>query len=407
MKLLILLVSLLALVLSKDTFNNHRVVRLHIQNETQLELLNKLVAENYLDVWSDYYNDIMLPPHLHNIFVENGFKQTIFIPDVQVLIDQSDRINAIGAPGEFFDAYRTTTEVMQFVNDLAAAHPDLVTTQEIGKTYSGKSILAVHVHSNKGENKPRIVYNSCQHAREWITVPTINWVLNELVTKYGTNETITNLVDTIDWTFIPITNIDGYDFTWSNNRLWRKTRKPNPGSSCVGVDPNRNWEYRWNSGGSSSDPCSDIFHGPRAGSEVEPLAVANFLKATPRVAGYMDIHSYSQLFMSPWGYTAAYPSDYQEMLNMMNSVVSAIRGVHNRAYRPGSVGSILYIASGSAVDFGYGTLGIVHSYTIELRDTGQYGFVLPPNQIRPQAEEFMEGTIAMAEHIKSEWYAAK
>lgn len=26
------------------------------------------------------------------------------------------------------------------------------------------------------------------------------------------------------------------------NRMWRKTRKPNPGTSCVGVDPNRNWD---------------------------------------------------------------------------------------------------------------------------------------------------------------------
>ncbi len=32
-------------------------------------------------------------------------------------------------------------------------------------------------------------------------------------------------------------------FGWLvKDRMWRKTRKPNPGSSCVGVDPNRNWE---------------------------------------------------------------------------------------------------------------------------------------------------------------------
>jgi len=34
-----------------------------------------------------------------------------------------------------------------------------------------------------------------------------------------------------------------YDYTWTDNRMWRKTRMPNPNSilGCVGTDPNRNW----------------------------------------------------------------------------------------------------------------------------------------------------------------------
>jgi len=134
------------------------------------------------------------------------------------------------------------------------------------------------------------------------------------------------------------------------------------------------------------------------------MAVANYLKNTPRVMGYMDIHSYSQLFMCPWGYSSTFPPDYQEMMRTVNPIVAAIRGVYGRIYTPGSIGGILYIASGNAVDYGYGELGILHSYTIELRDTGQFGFVLPANQIRPQGDEFMAGVIVMAEHIIAEWY---
>jgi len=292
---------------------------------------------------------------------------------------------------------------MAWLRDLVAQYPHLLSLQEIGKTIQGRPIMAVNLRSSVGENKPRIVFNSCQHAREWVTITTNNWVLNELVINYGHNETLTALVDHIDWTFIPITNVDGYEFSWSN-RMWRKTRKVNPGSTCIGVDPNRNWPYMWNRGGSSTNPCTDTFHGPFAGSEPEPMAVANFLKNTPRVRGYMDIHSYSQLFMCPWGYTSAFPPDYQRMMTMINPVVSAIQAEHGRRYTAGSIGSILYIASGNAVDYGYGDLKILHSYTIELRDTGQFGFVLPPNQIRGQGEEFMAGVMVMATRIADEYY---
>lgn len=27
--------------------------------------------------------------------------------------------------------------------------------------------------------------------------------------------------------------------------MWRKTRKPNYGTSCIGTDPNRNWSHKW------------------------------------------------------------------------------------------------------------------------------------------------------------------
>jgi hypothetical protein len=48
---------------------------------------------------------------------------------------------------------------------------------------------------------------------------------------------------------------------------------------------------------------------------------------------------------------------------------------------------MLYIASGGSMDWALGTAGIPYSYAMELRDTGASGFLLPPNQIIPTAEE--------------------
>ena len=63
----------------------------------------------------------------------------------------------------------------------------------------------------------------------------------------------------------------------------------------------------------------------------------------------------------------------------------ALHAVHGSEYVTGCLACVLYVASGTAVDWAYGGADIKYSYTIELRDTGEYGFVLPPDQIIPTA----------------------
>lgn len=43
-----------------------------------------------------------------------------------------------------------------------------------------------------------------------------------------------------------------------------------------------------------------------------------------------------------------------------------------------------------------GGAGIKYSYTLELRDTGTYGFALPASQIQATGEETMRGVAAIA-----------
>ena len=49
-------------------------------------------------------------------------------------------------------------------------------------------------------------------------------------------------MNSFDIYILPVWNVDGYVYTHEKNRLWRKTRKPNLNSTCIGVDPNRNWD---------------------------------------------------------------------------------------------------------------------------------------------------------------------
>jgi len=47
----------------------------------------------------------------------------------------------------------------------------------------------------------------------------------------------------------------------------------------------------------------------------------------------------------------------------------------------------------------YKSSGVILSYTCELRDTGSYGFLLPPAQIKPQGEEVFAATLVMAQYV--------
>ena len=58
-------------------------------------------------------------------------------------------------------------------------------------------------------------------------------------------------------------------------------------------------------------------------------------------------------------------------------------------------------ASGSAIDYLYGSLGIKNAFVIELRDTGRFGFVLPKEEILPTCKETMAAVIGMAKAAHS------
>lgn len=62
------------------------------------------------------------------------------------------------------------------------------------------------------------------------------------------------------------------------------------------------------------------------------------------------------------------------------------------------------IASGNSVDWVKGNYHIPITYTIELRDTGSYGFVLPSSQIIPSGQETLDALVTVAQEAKKRGY---
>jgi len=304
--------------------------------------------------------------------------------------------NDLKSQDEFFNTFRTYDEIQAWVR--RHANNTLCSLITVGKSYQGRDIIGLKIEGNTNV-KPSILYHGGIHAREWISPTTVMWIANELIIKYNTDPVVKSLVDRIQWHIFPVLNVDGYVYTHTNDRMWRKTRSPNQGSTCIGTDPNRNWDYRWNSGGSSTNPCSETFHGPRPFSEVESKQMADYgTRLMPNLRGYTDFHAFGELYMRPWGYTTAAPADEARFAAIGDAAAVRINSVRRRNYRSGRIAVIIYVASGSTADWFYG-VHKTYAYALELGT----GFVMPTSEIRPVGIENFEGVKVYAERILQQW----
>jgi len=76
------------------------------------------------------------------------------------------------------------------------------------------------------------------------------------------------------------------------------------------------WHFAAAVYGTSKDPCSDIYGGPKPFSEPETKALSDFILArngTWKV--YLTLHSYSQMWMAPYGYTRKKPDNYESLVS--------------------------------------------------------------------------------------------
>eukprot|EP01126_Amoeba_proteus_P062339 TRINITY_DN845_c0_g1_i2.p1 TRINITY_DN845_c0_g1~~TRINITY_DN845_c0_g1_i2.p1 ORF type:complete len:227 (+),score=46.01 TRINITY_DN845_c0_g1_i2:702-1382(+) len=221
----------------------------------------------------------------------------------------------------------------------------------------------------------------------------------QFLSDYGKVPEVTRILDSVELIVLPVFNVDGYEYTFTGDRMWRKTRTPNQDSDCIGTDPNRNWDNHWCEAGADSDPCSESYCGSSAFSEPCVANVAKYLQSLPNLKAYINFHSYSQLWMSPWGYTSQLPKDYTVQNDLSAAAVNALTAVYGTQYQYGPIATTIYPASGSSADWTYAALNAIYSYGVELRDTGDYGFLLPPDQIVPSGIETYEAVKVVAEQL--------
>ncbi|NXC16788.1 CBPB1 Carboxypeptidase, partial [Corythaeola cristata] len=392
-----------------------KVFRVILQNDEQVEIINSLASNMELDFWQpdsvalvrpemqvDFRVEAAKSFEVEDLLKESGVEYRVLIDNLQAALDaQFD--SKTRTTGHSYENYNDWETIAAWTADIAAQNPDLVSRSVIGETYEGRSLYLLKV-GKSGQNKTAIFLDCGFHAREWISPAFCQWFVKEAVETYGSDTVVTTLLDSLDFYVLPVVNIDGYVYTWTNNRLWRKTRSANAGSSCIGTDPNRNFDAGWGTLGASKYPCDSTYCGSGPESEKETKALADFIREhLSTIKAYLTIHSYSQLLLFPYSYAYKLPSDYEELNSIAQAASEQLASLYNTEYTYGPGATTIYPASGGSDDWAYDQ-GIKYSFTFELRDTGTYGFLLPESQIKPTCEETLLAVKYIANYVLEHLY---
>jgi len=393
---------------NKVTYDGYKVLRTEKLSSEAAKLLQSIQANsNKVDFWTEPASNRMVDMMvsgdnirvLEAILNDNNISFHYMVEDVQSLVTEAEiksrkvqenkkRNKMMPRYTLDWDDYYDHDVLNEFLDSLAADN-GFAEVINIGQSYEGRDMNVLAV-TKAGPGAPNVWLEAGIHAREWIAPAVATFIMRELVEN---NDAHPEYLDKINWYLLPSANPDGYMFSRERDRMWRKTRSDtNSLFGCKGVDPNRNWGFHWGESGVSNDKCSDIYPGPEAFSEVEMQNIKAFtesLSPTP-ILGHC-FHSYSQLWLWPYGYDYnAYPENYKEIEQLAIDASDALYQVHGTIFDPINSAD-LYPAAGASDDWYKGTLGTRFAFTTELRDTGRHGFVLPPDQIIPSGEEMWAG----------------
>lgn len=327
--------------------------------------------------------------------------------DAAATLQMRDATSAVfGRPGgraksiSGYACYRTVEETYTSMQQLATAKPALAQVVDIGPSWqksvnsaTGYTMKVLKLSNSATDaaipDKPSMVVLSSIHAREYTPAELMTRFGEWLVNGYGTDAEATWLMDNYRFHLVLQGNPDGRKKA-ETGLSWRKNTNSGNGGACsansVGTDLNRNFPFHWSTvaGGSSGDPCNETYRGPVRASEPETQNIVRYVAGTQGSDGsfsggifpdrradlasaaapddyrglFMDIHSYSQLVLWPWGDTSSAAP------NMAPLRTLGRRLAYFNSYRP-QQSAELYGTDGATDDFAYGSLG-VPAYTLEL-----------------------------------------
>ena len=383
----------------------HKVVRVQMRSAADAKVMSALSNDPWTCRWGGEVKDaggsaadFRVSPEAFEALQQSGLSYSVLIDDVQALIDaETARLSRPARGPGWYSDFKDLAAVNAQLDAWIAARPTMVSRVTIGNSVQGRSIPCVRIAApgTPVNSKPQVVVIGCQHAREWITVMGTMYFADQLVNQSATSTGVQRLLNSFEFYVIPVVNPDGYVYTWpttlggGGQRLWRKNRRDN-GGGVFGVDLNRNWDFRWGGVGTSSSPSSDIYRGTAAFSEPESSNIGAFASTLPNLVMFYDVHCYSQFILEPWGDTFTLPPDTRSFAQMSGRMQNAMFASDGKTYVAGPGFRVIYATTGVADEWAYGARGAL-GLAFELRDTGQFGFVLPADQILPASQELYAG----------------
>ncbi|EUB54897.1 Carboxypeptidase A2 [Echinococcus granulosus] len=410
-----------------STFRRHRIYRLRIPRDVAKSFMEALEAgedNTQYDILQSHrlrgdYLDIMVGPsalkEFKKLIQAHKVSAQIIDNDVERSIKRSKRANMRAmsrirsrrSSGRLMshDAYFPFTVMENNLREIAEK-VQIATLEELGKTIEGRSIWLLKISTNR--SLPIIWIDAGIHAREWIAPASALYIIDRLLSWKGSK-----VLQKYQFYVAPEINPDGYAFSFTRSRYWRKNRNKTAHSDCYGVDLNRNFPFKWGFSGSSSNPCGEIFRGLSAADQAETQSIVKKLTSIANQTKlFITLHSYGQLILTPYGFQRGLrPANYDELLRLTLKTIYRIWKQHGDVYSTGSAADLLCssktslditldAAAGGSDDFACGSLKIPYTYTFELPDLGSYNFLLPPAYITLVGEEMWTALETFVEHMK-------
>jgi len=155
---------------------------------------------------------------------ENGFVIEIITEDVyeytETISKEQFSMFAEPTPAK----YHSHDEVIAGL--IALEDSGVAQTYIIGNTHEGRDIWAVKISDNPSvdEEESGAIFLGCHHARERISVEVPLFIAQYLTDNYDTDAEVRHLVDNCEIWIVPVLNPDGYEYSRTSDRMWRKNR---------------------------------------------------------------------------------------------------------------------------------------------------------------------------------------
>jgi zinc carboxypeptidase len=346
-----------------------------------------------VDPWTDHPRPgllrVLASPAQQASIAATRWSTRTLVADAQLPVDdERERLSLRPPPqggASFFADFRDLAEIDAQLDASAADNPELATVVELGDSLEGRAIRGLRITADGDDDRPTLLITGGQHAREWIAVSSAMYIADQLITRAG-EPMYADALSQLQIVIVPVVNPDGYAFTWTDQRYWRKNRRDG-----VGVDVNRNFGHGWGGEGASAVPEDENYAGTAAFSEPESQAVRDYVLAHPELVGHLDLHSFGELVLYPWGDVYEVAPDDLQLAATANAAASAM-STNGREYTA-LQGVNLYPASGNVIDWTYGEADL-HALTFELRpgfEDEDGDFVIGSEHIVPCGDEALAG----------------
>jgi carboxypeptidase A2 len=403
---------------ARKSYKGYQLLDMTPQNEDEVKFLhNLMITDDNLDFWEEpgavgrNVRIMVSPAHFRRLTVtlrKQGIDYVRVHKDLNADIEPmwnalDKRRRSDGRLAFDINDFNTLDDINAWLTTTAANCPSTINCRvySIGSSANGRPINVFQI-SKSGSGRKGYWIDATIHAREWIATATVLKTLDNFANLRDADAV--RLTDLYDWYILPVMNPDGYDYTHTNDRLWRKNRRANAGSACYGTDLNRNFNFRWGTEGVSHSPCSETFCGPSGGSEPETQSVsAELNRLGSSLLATVTVHAYGQMWMFPWGNTVNHAgrvceraADHDDLMKVADATANAIEATYTTRWSRGNSCEVIYETTGGTDDYAKGVSGVKYAFCPELRGNS---FVINKDQIDPSFREFWNGIKAMCASI--------